>query len=223
MKFHYQELETQSVKGMRFYETPHKKYYPSITTVLGSTISEEKEKSLKSWQNSLGLSTAQQITKDAADRGTAVHLLIERYLKKEKLVRDSDSFKPEEINLFNALKLKLNKIDEVWGQEVPLYSDLLEIAGRCDCIGLYKGIPAIIDFKTSSRIKSNRDIEDYRLQLCAYSIMHNEMFDTNISQGIILMTSQTGFPQEFKVNLEDYAETLLTRIESFYEKLYSTI
>lgn len=223
MKFEYRDLEAHSVKGMRFYETPYKKYYPSITTILGSTQPEEKQKALKNWQNSLGISKAQQVAKQAADKGTAVHLLIERYLKKEELIHKDEKFEPEQINLFNALKLKLNKIDEIWGQEVALYSDLLEVAGRCDCIGVYKGTPSIIDFKTSGRIKSDKDILDYKLQLCAYAIMHNEMHDTNIKHGVILMTSQTGFPQEFNVDLDDYAEELVSRINLFYDQLDSKI
>lgn len=223
MKFQYPEMEAHAVKGMRFYETPEGKFYPSITTVLGATASPEKERALKSWQASLGINEAQKRTKAAADRGTAVHLLTERYLKKEQLIQPGEHFEQLEINMFNALKLKLNKINEVWGQEVALFSNILEMAGRCDCIGVYNGTPCIIDFKTSGRIKSEKDIEDYRLQLCAYAIMHNEMFGTDITKGIILMTSDTGFPQEFKVDIEDYYEPLAIKVEAFYQKISETI
>ena len=223
MKFNYPTLEAVSFNGMRFYETPELKYYASITTVLGNTMSEEKKQSLKNWQTSLGAAEAQKRSQHAADRGTAVHTLIERYLKKEELIQKNESFTQEQINMFNALKLKLNKIDEIWCQEEALYSDLLEIAGRVDCVGVYKGKECIIDYKTSSRIKSDKQIEDYRLQLCAYSIMHNEMFGTNITDGVILMSSDSGFPQEFRVKLEDYVEPLVSKIEQFYIKISSSI
>jgi ATP-dependent exoDNAse (exonuclease V) beta subunit len=208
---------------MRFYETTGGRYYPSITTILGGTISEEKSQALKKWQTSLGADVAQKKTQEAADRGTAVHLLAERYLKKEELIQPGETFSPADVNSFNALKLKLNKVEEVWGQEVPLYSDLIEVAGRCDLIGLYKGKPSIIDFKTSTRLKNDSQIDDYKLQLCAYSIMHNEMFDTDIVDGTILMTSSGGFPQEFHVDLLDYVEPLCARIDKFYQKLSSTL
>lgn len=222
MKFNYPEILTTPFRGMRFYETPNRKFYPSITTVLGGTMPLEKEQSLKKWQTSLGVDVAQKKTQEAADRGTAVHLLAERYLKKEDLIQ-GEKFNQADINSFNALKLKLNKIEEVWGQEVALYSDIIELAGRCDVIGVYKGKPCIIDFKTSTKIKSTEQIDDYRLQLCAYSIMHNEMFGTDIVDGVILMTSDGGFPQEFNVNLLDYVEPLMTRIDEFYKKLLTTI
>ena len=218
MKFKYPELTATSYNGMRLYETPEGKFYPSITTVLGHTMPEEKEKALKNWQTSLGMDAAQKKTKEAADHGTAVHLLIERYLKKEPLKQEGEQFDVKSMTAFNALKLKLNKIEEIWCQEGSLYSDTLGVAGRTDCIGVYKGKPCIIDFKTSGRLKSDKDIEDYKLQLCAYAIMHNEMFDTDINDGVILMTSDGGFPQEFNINLLDHVDALAERTEKFYEK-----
>jgi len=223
MKFDYPQLETVPFNGMRFYETPAGKYYPSITTILGGTMPEEKAKALKSWQNSLGAVKAAQVTKAAADNGTNVHLLAERFLNGQPLDQPGDSFTQADKAGFGALKLKLKKVNEVWGQEVSMYSDLIEVAGRIDCVGVYDGKPSIIDFKTSMRLKSQKDIEDYRLQICAYSIMHNELFGTEIEDGVILMTSAGGFPQEFRVDLTKYVTPLLTRVDEFYQKLYKDI
>lgn len=222
MKFDYKEMSTHAVDGMRLYAASKDKYYPSITTVLGKTQSKEKIAALDNWRNAIGADEAERQTQHAATKGTGVHLLIERYLKKEPLIQ-GDEFSPEMMSGFNCLKLKLDKIDEVWGQEVPLYSNLLAVAGRCDCIGVYKGVPCIIDFKTSRRIKGKDDIEDYYLQLTAYSIMHNELFDTDISQGVILMSSGEGFPQEFRVNLLDYVDKLISRVDQFYNQLATTM
>lgn len=223
MKFNYPSLTASEFKGMRFYETPHGEFYPSITTILGGTMPEEKQVALKKWQNSLGVAKAAKFTADAANNGTKVHLLAERFLKQEPLVQPGDDFSQADHNGFNALKLKLKRVNEVWGQEMSLYSDLIKVAGRCDCVGIYDGTPCIIDFKTSTRLKSKKDIEDYRLQITAYAIMHNELFDTNIENGVILMTSAGGFPQEFRVDLTKYVEQLTTRIDEFYTKLYKDI
>lgn len=217
MSFSYPTLQTVPFNGYRFYETPEGKFYPSITTVLGQTAPEDKVQALKKWQQALG-ALADKKTKEAADHGTAVHLLIERFLKKQDLIQ-GDTFSNQNLSAFNALKLKLKNIDEVWGLEVSMYSDILELAGRCDCVGVYKGVPSIIDFKTSGKIKNSERVEEYRLQLAAYALMHNELFGTNIEQGIILMTSEGGFPQEFKVNLLDYIEPLVERIQLFYDRL----
>ena len=216
MKFNYQELSTVSEGGMRLYVSPSGQYYPSITTILGKTTPPDKQESLDRWRAALG-SKADEITKHAANKGTNVHLLAERFLNGENL--NISEFSAEDVSAFNGLKLKLKNITEVWAQEVPLYSDKLQIAGRCDCIGVIHGNASIIDFKTSRKTKSSSQILDYKLQLTAYSVMHNEMFGTDIKHGVILMTSGLGFPQEFKVNLCEYIEPLKDRINKFYDSL----
>lgn len=222
--FDYQDLSTTTFNGGRWYQTPGSKFYPSITTILGGSMPVEKEKALTGWRNSLGAEKADRITKAAADRGTAVHLMIERHLKGEDVFAhvNGKSFAPEDVNSFTALKGKLKNIEKVWCQEAALYSDTLEIAGRVDCIGIYKGKPCIIDFKTSTRVKADKDIEDYKLQLTAYAAMHNEMFDTNIDHGVILMVADVGFPLEFNVELNKYFDALCLRIDQFYEKVEKT-
>ena len=205
---------------MRFYETiDGTAFYPSVTTVLGKTMPADKSAALAKWQQVLGLTEANRRSKEAADHGTMVHLLIERYLRGEPFYGPDEEKNDKAMATFNSLKLKLAKIDEVWGLEVPMYSHLLKLAGRCDCIGVFKGRPSIIDFKTAGRLKSDADIEDYKLQLCAYSIMHNELFDTNIEDGVILMAGANGFPQEFRVPLLNYVQPLLDRIDKFYATL----
>ena len=121
--------------------------------------------------------------------------------------------------MFNGLKLKLKNITEVWGQEVPLWSNDLEVAGRCDLICKYKDVPAIVDYKTSRRIKNKNEITDYALQLTFYAIAHNEMYGTDINLGVILMVSDEGFPLEFTFNLDKYYVDLATRVDTFYDSL----
>ena len=217
MKFAYPDLETVAYNHQRWYDTPFG-YYPSITTVLGFTETEEKKQSLKRWQDSLGADKAAQVSKAATDRGTNVHLLCERYLKSEKVdaLIDGKPVPEADIQSFNALRMKLNKIDEVWGQEVALYSHEVEIAGRCDLIAVYKGVPVIIDFKTASRVKHHEDIGNYKVQLAFYAIAHNSMFGTDIQEGVILMVAGSGFPQEFRVKLSDHIAELKERSQTFW-------
>lgn len=217
-KFNYPDISSETIEGMRIYVVPPASYYPSITTVLGHTMPQQKRDSLEQWKKSIGEQRAREISETATTNGTAVHLLAERYVKKQPIIETGEVFNDHVIKLFNALKTKLNKIQEVWGQEVALFSNKIGVAGRCDCIAYYKGKPSIIDYKTSSKIKDKNDIEDYYLQLCAYAIMHNEMFGTDITQGVVLMTSDGGFPQEFLVDLNDYVSPLQQRVELFYRQ-----
>ena len=224
MKFPYQDIATETFKSQRWYQTPVGAY-PSITTVLGTTEPPEKKASLKKWQESLGPVKAAEVSKAATDRGTNVHLLAERYLKGEPVNAPINGrpVPPADLNSFNALKILLKRIEEVWGQEVPLYSTELEVCGRCDLIAVFKGRPVIIDFKTSSRVKSKDDIHSYKLQLAFYAKAHNEMFGTDIKEGVILMVAETGFPMEFVVKLEEVEAELRERVSRFWQQALNSI
>ena len=181
----------------------------------------EKEQSLQNWRKSLGETKANQVSKNATDNGTVLHTLIERYLKKEELFAPIPGYQiqPQNKSALNAIKNKLDKIEEIWCIEEAMYSNILELAGRVDCIGVYKKRPCIIDFKTAGRIKNDKDIEDYKYQLAAYAIMHNELFGTDITNGTILMVADSGFPLEFNIDLLPFFEPLYERVQLFYDRL----
>ena len=219
--FNYPTLSTTTFNGQRWYVTPEGSAYPSVTTVLGGTMSLEKEQSLQNWRKSLGETKANQVSKNATDNGTVLHTLIERYLKKEELFAPIPGYQiqPQNKSALNAIKNKLDKIEEIWCIEEAMYSNILELAGRVDCIGVYKKRPCIIDFKTAGRIKNDKDIEDYKYQLAAYAIMHNELFGTDITNGTILMVADSGFPLEFNIDLLPFFEPLYERVQLFYDRL----
>ena len=224
-KFPYVDYPTEMTMGLRFYHTPDGAF-PSITTALGQSEPAEKTASLESWRNSLGREKAAAVTKASADHGTMVHLLVERFLKKEEVFAPVDGKSVPDVDkaAFNALKLKLRNITDVWGQEQSVYSPTLQIAGRFDCMGEYKGIPSIIDFKTAmNKLKGKADIKDYQLQLAFYARAHNELFGTNVKQGVILMVAQTGFPLEFIVDLEPEYPELERRVAVCWEKILSKL
>lgn len=198
--------------GIRHYTTPDGIEYPSITTVLGF-----KEKPyLKDWRKMLGEEKADKEQKRCAERGTAVHELIERYLNNEDDF--TRGYNSEYIRGFNQLKFYLNHINNIRLQEVALYSDTLRLAGRVDCIGEYKGKLAIIDFKTSNNNKDRSMIEDYFLQCTAYAIMWSEMTGEAIEDIIILMTVEKGLvPLVFCEKIDKYISPLLKRIDEYYK------
>ena len=80
----------------------------------------------------------------------------------------------------------LSKVDEFWGVEIPLFFPSL-YAGTTDCVGIHQGAESIIDFKQTNKPKQEKWIDDYKLQLVAYALAHNEVYKTNIRKGIVLM------------------------------------
>ena len=209
----FNEIPAKIINGQRIYATPVGNF-PSITTILGAVADKSW---LDGWKMSLGADKAATETKRCAERGTNVHLLAERYLN-----NDPDyaaGFRLDDQKLFNQIKISLNKINNIHAQEIPMYSDLLQVAGRCDCIGEYEGVLSIIDFKTSNGNKDQQIIEDYFLQCTAYSIMYEEMFGITIDQIVVIIAVEKGMMgQVFKRDRSEYIGKLIKKAKAYYAK-----
>ena len=210
------QLTATNKDGIRLYETPEGDLYPSITTVL----SIRKKEGLFEWRKKVGNEVANYVSGKAARRGTKVHQMCEDYLNNmntnfpDKFNEHKKDFLPW--CLFGQLKEKvLNNIDNIYVQEASLYSDKYKIAGRVDCISQYKGVPSVIDFKTSTKERSDDWNENYYIQGTAYSEMFHERTGIPISQVVILVVTEDGTVQEFIKNKYDYIDDLSESIEKW--------
>ena len=202
-KYTYPSLERVDLEIGRHYLDSNNNPVPSVTTVLSAT-SKSKD-GIAQWRNRVGDAEADRIVKQSTDIGSSVHDSIEKYLNGDLW----DIFENTE-NEFIAKKIAhkfindgLKNITEIWGLEVGLVLDNL-YAGTADCIGEYNSIPALIDFKTSKKIKKRDWIEDYFLQGCAYANAHNVMFGSDIQQIVILMVDRDLVFQEFIVRPTEF-------------------
>ena len=210
------DLKTTNKDGKRYYtDTDETFYYPSVTSVTGLLSRDH----IKLWRKRVGEETANKITAQATKRGTNFHNLVEDYLRKEKEFIEFDNVLQE--GMFKAMQPVLDEIIPI-AIEAPLYSNVLQMAGRVDCVGIFDDQLSIIDFKTSKKIKKEEWIEDYYLQCCAYALAHNEMYGTNIQKGVILMVSRDNKFKEFIIEgarFEMYCDLWTKRLEEYYEKL----
>ena len=204
------DITTESIKGKRFYVTPEGNKYPSITTVL----SDRNKEGIIKWRESVGNDVANQVMRQAASRGTAVHTLIENYLNNEELSKQAVL----PVALFVTMKSELDNINNIRIQEGGLYSDKLGVAGRVDCIAEYKGKISVIDFKTSTKEKKEEWVENYFIQGSAYCEMYEERFLQPIEQVVILIVTEDGAVQTFIKDKRDYLPLLKTAIKEFNEK-----
>jgi CRISPR/Cas system-associated exonuclease Cas4 (RecB family) len=206
--FGIQNLEVSTTAKGRKYTTPEGKQYPSITTVLGHGNKEW----LQQWRDRVGAAEADKISRFAANRGTELHDCLEKYLDNETVPK----MMPMAQSGFNKISRYLDKyLGEIWAQEVPLYSDYLRLAGRVDLIAELNGSVAIIDFKTSRKIKKKEWIEDYFLQMTAYSIMWEERTGIPISKLVIVMDIDYQAPRVFIEKRDNWAKKLITRIRDY--------
>lgn len=187
-RYTYTKLTRDESSGKRLYATPDGHKVPSVTTILDKTKPAESRIALANWRKAVGEAKAQQITTEAANRGTRMHTYLENYIKGETL-KDTVSNPYAQQSLVMAKKViaeGMIHVDEVWGSEVPLYFPEL-YAGTTDCVGIHKGEQSILDFKQTNKPKKREFIDDYFIQLTAYAMAHNEVHGTNIRKGVILM------------------------------------
>jgi genome maintenance exonuclease 1 len=195
--------------GKRYYNIPNGEKYPSITTVL-SALSKD---SIAAWRKRVGEQEANRVSQKASSRGTRIHLAAEEYLNNNAAFLERVSMPPDK-HMFLSMKPYIDKINNIWYQEVPLYSETLKVAGRVDVIAEYDGVPSVIDFKTSSRVKSKDDITSYFLQTCFYALAVEEMTGQTINQLVIIMGVDDHDPLIFIEKTEDYIEELARVIKA---------
>ena len=148
----------ETLKTGRTYMTPDGDF-PSMTTILGKTS--DNQVWLQKWRERVGEEEADRISKEATDRGTLVHEYAEKYFNGEDIKPDLLKEKPDVREMtYNLIKAGERGIEEVWAQEIALWSPSLKYAGRVDLVGVWKGIPTIVDFKTSKKKKNVKQIKD---------------------------------------------------------------
>jgi len=199
------EINTESIEGKRYYVLPSGEKFRSVTTVLSDKLDKT---ALLEWRKKVGEVEANKISTQAANRGTSVHSMAERYV-----LNETDYVKggmPSGVDAFLSIKRLLDRhVDNILGIELPLYSKVLNTAGRCDLIAEFDGIPSVIDFKTSRKLKKEEWIESYFLQTTVYSMMFEWIYKIAIPQIAIMIAVDHEEPQLFVKNRSDYVSKVI--------------
>lgn len=200
----------------RYYMTPAGNRYPSVTSILG----EYKTRALADWRGKLGDDVADTISKQAARRGTRFHDQMERILHNSMHID-----RLLEPTLSENLKLVTEKLsenmDNIHRCESTLYNDSLRIAGRVDCIAEWNGILSVIDFKTSTSAKKEKNIRSYFEQATAYALMYEKESGLVVPQVVIIIATDAEYnsPQIFVRQKDQYIVSLMRKITNFHTKL----
>ena len=210
------------IEGKRRYATPDGEKLPSVTTILDATKSQESKEALQNWRKRVGFAKAQEITTEAASRGTRMHKFLEDYVK-TGILNESGS-NPYSIQSHkmadSIIRQGLCNCTEFWGTEVPLYFPEV-YAGTTDLVGIHDGSESIMDHKQTNKPKKREWIDDYFVQLAAYANAHNELHGTKIRKGVIFMCDPNAMYQEFIIEgneFDKYQQEWYKKLEEFYTK-----
>ena len=219
-KYNYVSINRETIDGERRYATPDGEKLPSVTTILSATAPKEKLEALNEWRKRVGPKRAQEITTEAAGRGTRMHKWLEDYVKTGQIgTPGSNPYSIQSHKMAETIIYQgLSKCNEYWGTEVPLYFPKI-YAGTTDLVGVHDGDAAIMDHKQTNKPKKREWIEDYFIQLAAYANAHNEVHGTKIRKGVIFMCSADNIYQEYIVEgneFDTWTDKWFKRLEQYY-------
>jgi hypothetical protein len=193
----------------RLYVTPDGSY-PSVTTFLSAVTDKAF---LEEWKKKVGEEWAAEESERCANRGSGVHLALEYLLRNKPDPTLAGDYRQMYVQLETVLRIN---VDFIHGLEIPLWSKLLGLAGRIDCLANYKGQLSIIDFKTSTKFKRVEFITNYFLQATCYSLMVEEMYGLKATQLVIMIGLESDLkPQVFIRDRRDYLPLLADKLNQF--------
>ena len=208
------------INGKRHYAVKNEKL-PSVTTILSATQSADKQASLAAWRSRVGEESAARIVNTAGARGTAMHKILEEYVKGNGYLDLTNVGKEAHNMAIKVIEQGLCNVSEYYGLEATLYYPGL-YAGATDLVARHKGEMAICDFKQSNKTKRREWIEDYFLQLAGYAMAHNFIYRTNITKGVVMICTKDLFYQEFIVQgleFRKYMHMFLKKVDQYYDGL----
>ena len=200
--------------GKRFYLTPDGGKYPSITTVLGWF----SRKGIMEWRKRVGAAEANKITTQASRSGTSVHQMAEDHLN--NLEWKNEKTMPFDIESFLKIKPTLDeRVNNIYGQEKPLYSDHLGLAGTVDVVGEFDGKLSIIDFKTSRQSMIGDKygkLDKYFRQAAGYAVMFEERYKMPINSLVIIAAvAGKSDPEVFTSKRDNHIGGLIDMVKEY--------
>jgi hypothetical protein len=190
------ELIQHTEPDERFYENPsNSKWYASVTTVLDVL---PKDPFLEEWRRINGHEATDQAMKRQADKGTAIHNIIDDLclqIQQDGYVHldwfDENGYKkwPSEVWLAvtKFADFYNEYVDHVILSEQKMFSDNLDVSGTVDGVLMLKdGRVAIVDYKYTSVLSDKFSIQTY-----CYKEMLLEMYGIAVDvRGNLWLRSQ---------------------------------
>ena len=214
-KYTYVDAARIEDQGTRLYDVNGTRL-PSVTTILGAT---KDQQFLKDWKAKVGEREAERIKNLSSSRGTAMHKFLEHYITGSGYDDLTEIGQKAKTMAEKVIEVGLAPVKEWYGSEVTLYYPGL-YAGSTDLVCLHNGKESIVDFKQSNRPKRKEWVEDYYLQLVAYSEAHNKQYGTQIKNGRMFICTQANEYQSFEIENYDYwVDQWFRKLEQYYKSV----
>ena len=201
------KIKQVNIDGVRYYDTPDGTLI-SITSLLKNFTPQ----GILDWREAVGEEVANEVMRAAADRGSKVHKIIENCLSNKSENDLVGNYGELAARMFSQMVPALDKIDRIRALEKGLYSTRFGIAGRVDCIAEYDNELTVIDFKTSTRKRDERN-ETHLVQASFYSLAWEERTGEKVNQIAILTTTEDGKLDVYRDDPSNHVDRLEEMIE----------
>ena len=208
---------TENKNGKRHYVTPSGELYPSITTVLG----ELNKAAIQKWRKRVGETEANKISGKASRRGTKLHSVCEAYIQNKEEYLNGET--PHIVELFKTIEPFFERVNNIQGVELALYSEHFGIAGRTDCIAEFDGVLSVIDYKTSNKIKKKEWCEKFFAQGAFYGIAYEELTSIPVPQVVIIIAVENEQPQLFVEKRDDWVDKIWEAKKLYELNIHDTV
>jgi genome maintenance exonuclease 1 len=203
------KIKQVNIDGVRYYDTPDGTLI-SITSLLKNFM----PKGILEWRKAVGEEVANEVMRAAADRGSKVHKIIENCLSNKSENDLVGNYGELAARMFSQMIPAIDKIDRIRALEQGLYSTRFGIAGRVDCIAEYDKELTVIDFKTSTRKRDERN-ETHLVQASFYSLAWEERTGEKVNQIAILTTTEDGELDVYRDDPSNHVDRLEEMIEEY--------
>ena len=203
------KIKQVNIDGVRYYDTPDGTLI-SITSLLKNFTPQ----GILDWREAVGEEVANEVMRAAADRGSKVHKIIENCLSNKSENDLVGNYGDLAARMFSQMVPALDKIDRIRALEKGLYSTRFGIAGRVDCIAEYDNKLTVIDFKTSTRKRDERN-ETHLVQASFYSLAWEERTGEKVNQIAILTTTEDGELDVYRDDPSKHVGRLEEMIEEY--------
>lgn len=201
--------------GRRYYMTPFGKL-PSVTSVLKATEPEEDKARLVEWQAKMRAQgeDPDAISRDSAERGKALHAMVETYLK---------TGTPGKGSWWGSVWSFLQGVDRTAPMLIEhSIASPVGYAGALDLQATHETTECVVDWKTSLKQKRREWIEGYLMQTSAYTAALNiaraKQGKPYITSAVVVVAYARRPCDTFWLNradLIDYYGRFLKRLDAF--------
>ncbi|XP_047473279.1 uncharacterized protein LOC125028045 [Penaeus chinensis] len=202
---------------------------PSVRKILDATMPLPNRIALEKWKakmiKELGEEGFNKYRQELLDRGKLLHGCIQSELSGMTLSSDQTLAVS---GFWTSVRHVIPNVSDVQVLESRIIHPYLYYQGAVDCVGSYKGMPILIEWKTSGKPKlSVKSMFDDPLQVVAYLGALN--FDGNyrlqqpIESAMLVVAYETGLPAHIHIlnknDCEHYWRMWCTRLSQFWSQL----